>query len=295
MSQRPSKFAAAVITSGPEASSGYGTRNKRRKLNDPETSPTIPQPNDPLDSPEPPVGHRHTAQATSPRPVSLYCRNLDKALKSILSESPRMRNGRTTGDSSIDVTPSADDEASSSGVAAVQINGRTSTTSMSSQSRETTPQSSLGGNVVAMPPFIEFFHKERESGKVSKEVRDEALKILQEWHSEWAAEEKRVRELKRKIKNHHASHVEVPQATINEMKPKRRPSISQPPMVESGKTVSTPKTAATAQPETPKRHELRPNLSGRKDSITGPNGLTGSYWDLSTQDLGRGRRKSKVS
>ena len=286
------------MTSGPETSSAYGTRNKRRKLNDPETSPTIPQPNDLLDSPEPLVGNRHTARATSSRSVPLYSRNLDKALKSILSESPRMRNARSTGDSSgdsIDVTPSADDEASSSGVAAVQINGRTSTTSMSSQSRETTPQSSLGGNVVAIPPFIEFFHKERESGKVSKEVRDEALKILLEWHSEWAAEEKWVRELKRKIKNHHASHVEVPQATVVEIKPKARPSTSRPQTVESGKTVSAPMTSATAQPETPKPSESRPNLGGRKDSVTGPNGLTGTYWDLSTQDMGRGRRKSKVS
>src|SRR5947207_9750691 len=138
---------------------------------------------------------RRTVEVTQTRHSPIYSRNLDKALKSILSENPRMRNSRgeeTSRESVEEVTPSVEDEGgSSSAVPIAQGDGQTSSISMSSQqSRETTPTSSLGGQIVDIAPFTEFFQKEREAGKVSKDIRDEAIKILREWRTEWQVEDK---------------------------------------------------------------------------------------------------------
>jgi hypothetical protein len=287
------------MTSEPETSnSGYSTRNKRRKLNEMESSPlTIPRP---ISSFESIQNSRRMGEIVN---TPMYSRSLDKALKSILSENPRMRNNNrgeiNVGENNnvVELTPSADDEASSSAAVVAQETGRmtASSISMSSQSRETTPSSSLGGQIVDIAPFTEYFQKEREGGKVSKEIRDEALKILREWRSEWHVEDKRIRELKRKIKSYTAVHVDVPPPTLTESKSRGR-TVSRTPASGIVKAlVETPKGSTTSDAESAKPSVTSPSSGGRRDSITGPNGLTGSYWDISISEMGRGsRRKAKT-
>ena len=292
---------AALMTSEPETSSPYGTRNKRRKLDEIDTDPaTLSHRTKSFELPQPPQIPRMVSDDVEPRHTPMYSRNLDKALKSILSENPRMRNSRGLAEvsgESVELTPSADEEGSSSAVVAVRENGPTSSISMSSQSRETTPSSSmLEGRVVDVPPFIQFFQKERSGGRISKEVRDEAVKILKEWRSEWFAEDKRIRELKRKIKNYNTPQAEVPPTPVVEVKSRERSLHSRATTNGSEKSVETPKTRTSVEPDTAKQSESRSAPSGRRSSVTvtGPNGLTGSYWDISIDEMGRGsRRKSK--
>ena len=246
----------------------------------------------------------------------MYSRNLDKALKSILSENPRMQRNSSAArapdmNPGGELTPSADEEAESSngggnGAGMVVQEGNngvttTSSVSMSSQSRETTPSSSLGGHqIIDTAPFTEFFQKERESGKVSKEIREEAMKILREWRSEWYVEDKRIRELKRKIKSFNAVHMvaDVPPSSPTESKSRGR-TVSRAPAVNGiVKVAETPvkgSSVTSIEVETPSKSVVTSPVSrGRRDSITGPNGLTGSYWDISINEMGRGnRRKSK--
>jgi len=301
MSQRYRKSVAAVMTSEPETSSPYGTRNKRRKLDEIDSNPpTIGRRTKSFEPPQPPQIPRKVADVVEPRHTPMYSRNLDKALKSILSENPRMRTSRGAPEvsgESVELTSSVDEEGSSSAAVAVRENGPTSSISISSQSRETTPSSSmLGGPVVDVPPFIEFFQKERSGGKLSKEVRDEAVKILKEWRSEWYAEDKRIRELKRKIKNYNAPQVEVPLTPVVEVKSRGRPLHIRTITNGSDKAGETPKASTSVEPDSAKQSESRSASSGRRASVTvtGPNGLTGSYWDISIDEMGRGsRRKSK--
>jgi hypothetical protein len=287
------------MTSEPETSnSGYSTRNKRRKLNEMESSPlTIPRPISSFESIQ--ISRRMGEVVNTP----MHSRSLDKALKSILSENPRMRNNNrgeiNVGENInvVELTPSADDEASSSAAVVAQETGRmtASSISMSSQSRETTPSSSLDGQIVDIAPFTEYFQKEREGGKVSKEIRDEAIKILREWRSEWYVEDKRIRELKRKIKSYTAVHVDVPPPTLTESKSRGR-TVSRPPVSGIVKAAAeTPKESTTSDAESAKPSVTSPSDAGRRDSITGPNGLTGSYWDISISEMGRGsRRRTKT-
>ena len=296
MSQRYRKSVAALMTSEPETSSPYGTRNKRRKLDEIDTPPTVARRTKSFEQPQLPQIPKRVENAAEPRHTPMYSRNLDKALKSILSESPRLRNprgGADVGGESVELTPSVDED--SSFVVAARENGPTSSISMSSQSRETTPSSSmLGGRVVDVPPFIEFFQKERSDGRISKEVRDEAVKILREWRSEWYAEDKRIRELKRKIKNYNSAQGDVPLIPVVEARPRGRPAHSRLAINGNQKVVETEKTTTSAEPESTKKSRSRSPSSGRKATVTGPNGLTGSYWDISVDDMGRGnRRKSK--
>jgi len=303
MSQRYRKSVAALMTSESETSSPYGTRNKRRKLDEIDTPPTIARRTKSFERPQPPSPlqiPRRVTDAVEPRHTPMYSRNLDKALKSILSENPRMRNPRVAaeiGGESVELTPSLDEEGSSSAVVVVRENGPTSSISMSSQSRDTTPSSSLlGGRVVDVPPFIEFFQKERSGGRISKEVRDEAIKILREWRSEWYVEDKRIRELKRKIRNYNAAQGDVPPTPVVEVRPRGRPPAHSRMTTMNGneKMLETQKTTASSEPDSTKNSESRSPSSGRRASVTGPNGLTGSYWDISIDAMGRGnRRKSK--
>ena len=299
MSQRYRKSVAAVMTSELETSNGYSTRNKRRKLNEMPNTPTIARPTvKSFETSQSQQIPRGTVEVTQTRHSPMYSRNLDKALKSILSENPRMRNSRgeeTNRESVEEVTPSVEDEGgSSSAVAIAQGNGRTSSTSMSSQqSRETTPTSSLGGQIVDIAPFTEFFQKERETGKLSKEIRDEAIKILREWRTEWQVEDKRVRELKRKIKSFNVLHGDLPPPTpAVDVKSRGRSNSNRTP-VDGTKSVDTPKASTTSETDTAKPSVASPSSGGRRDSVTGPNGLTGSYWDISISEMGRGNRKNR--
>ena len=298
MSQRYRKSVAALMTSEPETSSPYGTRNKRRKLDEIDTPPTAARRTKSFEQPQLPQIAKRIEYVAEPRHTPTYSRNLDKALKSILSESPRLRNPRDAADvggESVELTPSVDEDGSSSFVVAARENGPTSSISMSSQSRETTPSSSMfGGRVVDVPPFIEFFQKERNDGRISKEVRDEAVKILREWRSEWYAEDKRIRELKRKIKNYNSAQGDVSLTPVVEARPRGRPAHTRPVINENKKVVDTEKTTTSAEPESTKKSRYRSPSSGRRATVTGPNGLTGSYWDISVDEMGRGnRRKSK--
>lgn len=295
MTQRFTNSVAAVMTSEPETSSPYGTRNKRRKLNEvvtPQTIPRHPQ------SFETTTSHQRSQQSSQTLPngrAPMFSRNLDKALKSILSENPKSRNsrGETNTVASMEVTPFVEDETSSIAVPVAE-NGRTPSASLSSQSRDNTPSSYTEG-IVETPIFITRFEKERETGNVSSQMRDEAKSLLREWRMEWQAEDKRVRELKRKIKSYNAANVDrQPVEAKSRGRSRKRPSPDRPPAVV---TVESPKQTGKDEDEPGPLSESRSRSSGRRDSLTGtgPNGLTGSYWDIPTDGMGRGsRRKSKA-
>ena len=301
MSQRYRKSVAAVMTSEPENSSSYQTRNKRRKLDEIQTSPTIPRLPQSVVTPSTSQIPRKPVETIQPRHSLIYSRNLDKALKSILSESPKMKNSKAGGGDNIrqriEFTPSADDEASSSVIVPGRGNGQASSVSFSSQSRETTP-SSLGVAIVDIPPIIRFFQKERENGRISKEVRAEALKMLREWHSEWYVVDKRVRELKRKIKAHNAIHAERSSPTASTPVKERGSLSSKEPIDESTKSVDLSQTVPVGEPETPIEGNPERSQSptrSRRSSVAGPNGLTGAYWNVAVSEMGRGnRRKTKT-
>jgi hypothetical protein len=180
-----------------------------------------------------------------------------------------------------------EDEASFNTALVTQRNGQGQSMSTSSQSRETTP--STVAEVVDIPPFIMLFQKERESGKVSNESRDEALKTLREWHAEFLVEEKRMRELKRKIKLYSANNGETAVTSVNDHKSRGRPSLGRGVGGGVSKVESNPKRTSGERDG-----EKHADQRERRASVTGPNGLTGSYWDIPTDEMGRGsRRKTK--
>jgi hypothetical protein len=266
----------------------YGTRNKRRRI--------IEDNSISLESDFEQSGVTQSLSTRSfeggeQRNTALHGRNLDKALKSILSQAPKMKNRKDVGKGmleSVDVTPLADDEASSSNVAGVPTNGRTSSISISSSSRDTTPSSSFGGHDIA--PFIEYFQKEADAGNHTKSVREEALKVLREWRSEWYQEDKRIRELKRKIKLHQVAHADAPTPPTKTIEKGRR-RTSGTPVSESDKKEETPKPTVHTESDASNPSGTRSPSKESSGSIIGPNGLTGSYWETSTNDMGRGNRR----
>jgi hypothetical protein len=230
----------------------------------------------------------------------MYSRNLDKALKSILSENPKLHASAREEHS---------EETASSSVRQV-----VSTASLSSHnnSRETTP-SSLAGEAGETSAFIAFYEREREAGRVKAEVREEALKVLREWREEWIVEDKRVRELRRRIKSYTATAAATTaaaaavgggvQADVSsgtaDGKGRSRGRTSTMGTTRSSPTGGRAEVSSSGMEEgTVKARSESPSRSrsvGRRDSITGPNGLTGSYWDVPLNEMGRGsRRKSKV-
>jgi hypothetical protein len=305
MSQRYRKFVSTLMRSDPEIFSPYGTRNKRRKLD--EIISTIPRVSSSVVVSLHPQSVKSSTERSESRNQSIYSRNLGNALKSILSESPRRRNsigGDPQSRASIEVSPSVDEDRMLSAGATVTVaphtsRGQTSSTSVSSPSRETTPSSSLGGtSTVDIPPFIEFFQNECERGNVSPEVKEEALKMLHEWRTEWLSETKRVRQLKRQIKAINSNQAQrdsspVPSTTTKH----RKGSKLRATVVESLKPSET-EMRTPVEPKSPKSDSPQESHSPgrkRKQSIAGPNGLTGNYWNEPTDEMGRGnRRKSKV-
>ena len=280
----------------------YATRNKRRKLLPETDSP--PPTNQPSKVFEPPLPQKTPDSVIRVLPHirrgPVYSRNLGKALKSILSESPSVSNtrgGEEVGVEMVEVTPWADEEVSSSTVFVPRGNGRSSSLSISSQqSRESSPSSTLGSSALADDaPFIEFFKREKELGGVSKEVKDEAMKILSEWRTEWLAEEKRIRELKRKIKARSVTQSDAPPTpTSPEAKSRGRPKSDRPSVESNTKSVDSSKVAGPGANESDKSPSDKSNSEIRRDSIAGPDGLTGSYWNNLDVEMGRGiRRKSK--
>jgi len=233
----------------------------------------------------------------------MYSRNLDKALKSILSESPRLARARKemeTMHDLIEVTPSADEDQGSNSIVPVASRDEheprnTSSVSISSPSRETSPSSTsmiAGSHIVDIPPFIALFEREREKGRVSKEIREEALKMLRDWRVEWLAEDKRARELKRKIRVKTIAQSES--ATPRDPQGKARTSTS--PIVvqrERSRSASDTPKKVEVQEVVVTSPEATSGSGKRRDSITGtgPNGLTGHYWDIQMDQMGRGARR----
>src|SRR6202011_6001315 len=150
MAQRYTKSVTTVLTSDPDTTSCYGTRNKRRKLNESTKAPISRRRQSPPRSGAQ-YGAKSTPESFDTGGAPMYSRNLDKALKSILSENPRSRGSR--GRISVEIT-SAEEEVSSHSAPGGQENRQTPSMSVSSQSRETTPASS---EVIEVPPFITFF------------------------------------------------------------------------------------------------------------------------------------------
>ena len=294
MSQRYTKSVSSLVSfetdrHSPSPQAGYGTRNnsKRRKLNTPPLSPAEPLA-------VPPPGLSPTAAKTH-KHSPMYSRNLDKALKSILSENPKLHASAREEHS---------EETASSSIRQV-----VSTASLSSHnnSRETTP-SSLAGEAGETSAFIAFYEREREAGRVKAEVREEALQVLREWREEWIVEDKRVRELRRRIKSYTATaaaaavgggvQVDVSSGTADG-KGRSRGRTSTMGTTRSSPTGGRMEVSSAEMEEgTVKARSESPSRSrsvGRRDSITGPNGLTGTYWDVPLDEMGRGsRRKSKV-
>jgi len=304
MAQRFRSSVASVMTAEPEiASPPYATRNKRRKLL--HKSNSSPPRNQPSKVFQPPLPQKIPDNVIRVLPhirqSPVYSRNLDKALKSILTESPRMRNsrgGEDIGVEIVEVTPSADEEGSSGIVVSAGGKGRPSSLSISSQqSRETSPSSTMESAALAdVAPFIEFFQREKEQGGVSKEVKDEAMKVLREWREEWVTEDKRIRELKRKIKARNVMQSDAPPTpTTPEVKSRGRAKLDRPSVELNPKSVESPKATSPDAKESARSPSESSNPESRKEAIAGPNGLTGNYWNMAEGEMGRGnRRKSKT-
>jgi hypothetical protein len=189
---------------------------------------------------------------------------------------------------------SAEEEASSNTAPVVVEDVQTLSLSVSSQSRETTPSTA---EVVDTPPFITFFQKERQSGKVSSEARAQAISTLREWHAEFLIEDKRVRDLKRKIKAHIAANGETTTTSVTDVRSRGRQSMGRGTVSgtgrgeNAGRSENMSRRTTSGEPGGDKH--LDPGSEERRASVTGPNGLTGSYWDVPTDEMGRGRRKTK--
>src|SRR5437667_4613444 len=118
MSKRHRKATTAFMSSQPETTNGYSTRNKRRRLNEIPTPPTIPRATS-FDTTQSDKILRGTVEVTPARHSPMYSRNLDRALKSMLSETPPSRNLFRGGadvlsvEESVAATPSLEDEADS--------------------------------------------------------------------------------------------------------------------------------------------------------------------------------------
>jgi hypothetical protein len=287
MSHRYGKSVPSLVSSSADlvapAGAGYGTRNaKRRKLNLPPES--VAQ------------GHgKDMSAGGSIAHTPMYSRNLDKALKSILSEPPKQRPREET-ENDLDSTRDLESVKEGSSTGDIAGGGMSkggdasiSTGSVSSHdvhSRETTP-SNHGEEI---PEFITFYEKRREEGRITGDIREQALQVLRQWRQEWLGEDKRVRELKRKIRNLNAQQMEIPSA------------VQVPVATAESKSKGTGGTGSVdgeagdkgvegeSRSESPSRRR-----DGRRDSITGPNGLTGSYWDVPLDEMGRGsRRRTKA-
>lgn len=304
MAQRCRSSVASVVTAEPEMSSPpYATRNKRRKLlHESNSSPPRNQPSKVF---QPPLSQKIPDKVIRVLPqirqTPVYSRNLDNALKSILSENPRMRNsggGEDIGVETVEVTPSADEEGSSGIVVSARGKGRPSSLSISSQqSRETSPSSTLDSAALAdIAPFTEFFQREKEQGGVSKEVKDEAMKVLREWREEWMSEEKRIRELKRKIKARNAMQSEPPPTPPTpEVKSRGRTKLDRPSVESNPKSVEWSKATSPGAKESARSPSQGSNPENKKEIVAGPNGLTGNYWTSMESEMGRGNRhKSKT-
>lgn len=295
MAQSYRKSVTAVMASEGDMSSGYGTRNKRRKLNEIEVHSSVPRRfpatetinvSSPLQSPN--------SATFNGRHKPIYSSNLDRALKSILSENPRSQRTRMETETMremIEVTPSVDEDATSTVVPDRTRHGRTSSLSMSSPSRETTPSSSLATlTTIDIPPFITLFKQEREKGRVPVEIKQEALKMLRDWREEWCAEDKRVRTLKRRIKSHTAvAQTDVaPASSVEE-----RGRVSSVVGRREGNRTGAETSKKVVLQEVSKSPESSSGSGRRRDSVTGtgPNGLSGSYWDIQVDQMGRGSRR----
>jgi hypothetical protein len=144
--------------------------------------------------------------------------------------------------------------------------------------------------VVEIPPFVTFFQQEREAGRLSSSARDQALETLREWHAEFVLEEKRVRELKRKIKAHVPTNAETASTAVTDVRSRGRQSIGRGTVIGSSKNEATSRRTVSGERDEEKQSEH--GSSERRISVTGPNGLTGSYWDITIDEMGRGRRKT---
>jgi hypothetical protein len=289
------------VTAEPEYESGYGTRNKRRKLNEMNAhSPISPQPS-PLEPAKPagPIRHMYDDRVTSPPRAGVSDRNIQRALRKILTTNPTAaKESIPTMHDVIEVSTSADEGGSSVAVASRDEVGRISGSSTSIASRDTTPSSNTMSQI-EVPEIIISFERERTKGIVTGPFKEEALKALQRWRAEWKVEHKKVRKLMREIKMNHITQLETPREEIvrlNAAPPRssertRRMSNIVVQRERSRSTSNTSKTVETQ--EVSKSPESGSGFGRRRDSVTGtgPNGLTGHYWDIHIEEMGRGARR----
>ena len=289
---------AAVINSEPDPSPGYSTRNKKRKASEIDSDPTTFQ-----------APKSHESQKFSSTPgktlvsgtghkLTIHSRNLGKALKAILSENPRMQKAERASEVNRDtaqVSPSADEESPNTIIVAGG-SGSPPSGSMSSPSRDTTPSSTTLAQLGDIHPFIQFIEQERGRGTLSQDVKAKAWKILRDWQTEYSAEQRRIRELRRKMRemNRPSGQSSPPPAG----KPRRQEklktkenSVSGSPSAENSKA-EKPTEVMEVQEENSGQVVTPVRVAARRDSsVIGPNGLTGSYWDISSNEMGRGSRR----
>ena len=299
MSERYKKALAAVINSEPDTGPGYSTRNKKRKLNEMESDPTtFHQPNSYASPKSPPMPRKPLGSGMSHH-VTIHSHNLGKALQAILSENPRMHDAERTNEvngESIQVSPSVDEESSNTIVVAGG-SGSPPSVSISSPSRDTTPSSGNLAQLGDLHPFIQFIEQERGHGRLSQDLKAKAWKMLRDWQTEYSTEEKRIRALKRKIRDIHRPSVQsssppAPKSRRQEKSKTKSTRVSESPSVENEKVEKQmEEDTVEVQEKSTEPFATPTHPAARRDSITGPNGLTGSYWDISTSEMGRGSRR----
>jgi len=299
MAERYKKALASVINSEPDTPSGYSTRNKKRKLNEMESDPTTFHPPSSYTSPKSPQTPRKSVGPGMSHHVTIHSSNLGKALKAILSENPRMKNAERTNEvngQSIQVPLSVDEESHNTIVVAGG-SGSLPSVSVSSPSRDTTPSSSTLAQLGDIHPFIQFIEQERGHGKLSQDLKAKAWKMLRDWQTEYSAEEKRIRALKRKIRDlsrppSQSSPPPAPKSKRRDKSQTKSTRVSESPSVENDKVQKQVEEETVEVQEKSTEAFVTPTRPApRRDSVTGPNGLTGSYWDISTSEMGRGSRR----
>jgi hypothetical protein len=213
----------------------------------------------------------------------IHSSNLDKALKSILSSNPR--SGHPPHEHSPRSSTHTEEIDSGS-------------TSLGHKSEGTTNSSRAGSPVGSsrpepdLDPFVAVFEQAHQEGAITNELRTEAIALIRHNYAEWVRVNRHLNILKRKIKQLR-NPMEGNSPGRPGRKAKRGTGRRGRPLGSNG----SPRKVVTSMvgPEPVSAPGMgtahgRGNLTG-----TGPNGLTGSYWDIPVEQMGKGaRRKSKA-
>jgi len=232
-------------------------------------------------------------QGTATLKQQIQSSNLDKALKSILSENPRSKQLRN-----VVVSPEHSYTEGMESVASSRDHIASSTPSSRTPSQSRSP-----GHIpreTDLHPFVAIFEQAHENGSITNDLRAEAIALIRQNYSEWVRVNRHLNILKRKIKQLQNPNTETESPSKGPKKVKKRrgrpPGVGSPKKIVTGPETTVAVEEASKAPQEQQQQMTSGSGHGKSDLTgTGPNGLTGSYWDIPVEQMGRGaRRKSKT-